>query len=56
MVMAITFIVCGLQVHYYIIHAAASFIDFAANSWLLLVSTYTAEIFPLVYDRQLREE
>ena len=46
-VMAITFIVRGLLVHDYIALAAASFIGFAANSWLTAcLFTYTAENFP----------
>jgi MFS transporter, putative metabolite:H+ symporter len=46
-VMAITFIVRGLLVHDYIALAAASFVGFAANSWLTAcLFTYTAENFP----------
>jgi len=46
LVMAITFIVRGLLVHDYVALAAASFIGFAANSWLTAcLFTYTAENF-----------
>jgi MFS transporter, putative metabolite:H+ symporter len=46
-VMAISFIIRGLILHDYFILAAASFVGFAANSWLTAcLFTYTAENFP----------
>jgi putative MFS transporter len=47
LIMGVAFILRGLLIHDYVGLAAASFIGFAANSWLIAcLFTYTAENFP----------
>jgi MFS transporter, putative metabolite:H+ symporter len=47
LIMGIAFILRGLLIHDYVGLAAASFIGFAANSWVIAcLFTYTAENFP----------